>query len=265
MSKILVIDDDGVVRDALEVFLTRDGHEVTTAGDGANGLQAFKQVSPDLVVMDRDMPVMTGSETLRRIRALSASVPVIMLTGHDSPEGKEKYLSAGATAFLSKKDGLLNALNEVDLVLGLKKGPRPSAGARPAGAAPVPAPAAPGRLALVVDDDASMGAAVARFLSSRGFETMRAEDGASAVSMALAMRPAAVVLDVVMPGKDGVDVLRELAPELPGTVFVMLSGNEDETVARACLRIGAAGYMLKPPDMERLSGLLAGAGAAGHG
>jgi DNA-binding response OmpR family regulator len=121
MSRVLIIDDDGVVRDALVIFLTRDGHLVTTAADGANGLQVFKQNAPDLVVLDRDLPFMTGSAVLKKIREVSATVPVVMLTGHDAPEDAEKYLRFGATAFLSKKDGLLNALNEIDRVLGIRK------------------------------------------------------------------------------------------------------------------------------------------------
>lgn len=254
MAKILIIDDDGVVRDALVIFLKRDGHQVITAADGGNGTLAFKQNAPDLVVLDRDLPIMTGSAVLKKIREVSGTVPVIMLTGHDAPEDAAKYLRSGATAFLSKKDGLLNALNEIDRILGVKK--EPSMPAAPH-AAPAPAPEARSKgLVLVVDDDAAMTQAVSRFLVSRGYETIQAGDGGRGIELARSRRPAIVLLDITMPGKDGVAVLRELVPEMPGTGFIMLSGNEDETVARACRKIGALAYINKPADMETLENLI---------
>lgn len=253
MAKILIIDDDGVVRDALAIFLKRDGHQVITAADGGNGTQAFKQNAPDLVVLDRDLPIMTGSAVLKKIREVSGTVPVIMLTGHDAPEDAAEYLRSGATAFLSKKDGLLNALNEIDRVLGIKR-KAPPAAARPA---PAPAPETKSKgLVLVVDDDAAMTQAVSRFLVSRGYETIQAGDGGRGIELARSRRPAIVLLDITMPGKDGVAVLRELVPEMPGTGFIMLSGNEDETVARACRKIGALAYINKPADMETLENLI---------
>ena len=214
MAKILVVDDDGVARDALEVFLTRAGHSVITAADGGAGELAFRRHAPDLVVLDRDLPVLSGSAVLKKIRETSA-VPVVILTGHDAETDAERYLKAGATAFLSKGDGLLPALDEIDRVLGVKKAPPVP---RPA---PAPAPA-PRR----------------------------------AVQLALVRRPDAAVLDVSMPGMDGVAVLRELAPELPGTGFIMLSGRDDGDVARACLEIGALDYLTKPADIEKVEGII---------
>lgn len=259
MAKILVIDDDGVARDALAVFLMRDGHEVLTAADGGNGVQAFKQNAPDLVILDRDLPVMSGHHVLARLREISAATPVVMLTGYDASDDAERYLAAGATAFLSKKDGLLNALREIDRILGVG---RKQSAAPAYQAAPPPqraaAPAAGEELVLVVDDDPRMADTLVRFLASRGYGTAAAPDGDAAVAAALELKPAVVVLDIGMPGRDGVEVLRELAPRLPRTGFLMLSGNEDENVARACLKIGAFDYLSKPASFEALEAAIKG-------
>jgi len=254
MAKILLVEDDGVVRDALEVFLTRAGHTVITAADGGAGELAFKRHSPDLVVLDRNLPVMSGSAVLAKIRAASA-VPVVILTGHDAEEDAESYLRAGATAFLSKGNGLLPALDEIDLVLGVKKSP---AAPRPAPApAPVPRPAGKKNgLVLLADDDIPFKRALARLLSDDGYEVLQADDGERAVQLALVRRPDVAVLDISMPGLDGVAVLRELAPELPRTGFIMLSGRDDGDVARACLEIGALDYLTKPADIEKLEGII---------
>lgn len=251
MAKILLVDDDGVARDALEVFLTRAGHTVITAADGGAGEQAFRRHAPDLVVLDRDLPVTTGSAVLRKIREASPGTPVIMLTGHDAEEDAERYLQAGATAFLSKGDGLLPALDEIDRVLGVKK--------VPAAPRPAPVPAAPGKnkgVVLLADDDIPFKRALARLLADDGYEVLQADDGERATQLALVRRPDVAVLDVSMPGRDGVAVLRELAPELPRTGFIMLSGRDDGDVARACLEIGALDYLTKPADIEKLEGII---------
>jgi len=269
MAKVLVVDDDGVVREALQVFLTRYGHEVRAVGDGNSALLALRREMPDLVVLDRDLPVMTGSAVLQRIRKVSASVPVVILTGYYSPEDAERYLLSGATAFLSKADGLLKALDEIDRILGTGAPkappplpplpPRPAARA-PAAAAPAAAPVRPsgrsrGRV-LVADDDAAMTDVISRSLSTYGFEVLVANNGERAEALARSARPVVVILDIVMPGKDGVQVLRDLVPEMPDTGFIMLSGNEDEEIARACLKIGAFDYLSKPANLGALETLV---------
>jgi len=251
MAKILIIDDDGIVRDALTVFLSRAGHQAFTASDGGNGVLAFKSGLPDLVILDRDLPVMTGSAVLAKIREISKSIPVIILTGYDAPEDAEAYLRDGAASFLSKADGLSNVLNEVDRVLGIKKKSAEPAIERRLS----PAPAARGQakgVVLIADDDVQILNILSRFLGSLGYEVLLAEDGAKAVELARSGLPDIVLLDLFMPAKDGLQVLTELFPEMPGAGFMMITGNEDEEVARACLRAGAFDYVSKPLNLASL-------------
>lgn len=255
MANILIIDDDGIVRDALTVFLSRAGHQVTTASDGGNGVLAFKNGSPDLVILDRDLPVITGSTVFAKIREIS-NTPVIILTGFDAPEDAEAYLRDGAASFLSKGDGLSNVLAEVDRVLGVKRAEdKPQIERRRI--APLPKTRARNgesrnALILVADDDPAILKLLGRFLESLGYEIELAEDGDAAVEMARARKPDIALLDIFMPKKDGIEVLKELATELPGTGFVMITGNEDEEVARACLRMGAFDYISKPVNLVAL-------------
>ena len=107
-------------------------------------------------------------------------------------------------------------------------------------------------LVLVVDDDTAVADSVCRFLASYGYEALQANDGVSGAALARARRPRVVLLDISMPGKDGVEVLKELVPELPRTGFIMLSGNGDEEVALACLKLGAFDYLAKPANLGAL-------------
>jgi DNA-binding response OmpR family regulator len=256
MAKILIIDDDGVVRDALQVFLERDGHKVLSAADGDGGVRLFKSGSPDLVVLDKDVPALPGLQVLQKIRAQASGVPVVVLTARDSAREAGPYQSSGAAAFLSKKDGLVGVLNEIDRLLApVRTVPPPLPPfSRPALPPPatLPVTGRPRGLVMVVDDDPAILDTVGRFLASYGYEVLQYADGLSAVEAALARPPAAIVLDISMPGRDGVAVLKELLPKLKGTGFIMLSGTGDETVAQACLKLGAYDYLTKPANLGSL-------------
>lgn len=254
MAKVLIIDDDGIVRDALTVFLSRAGHQVFTASDGGNGVLAFRNNQPDLVILDRDLPVMTGSAVFQKIREVSKQTPVIILTGYDAPEDAEAYLRDGAASFLSKGDGLSNVLAEIDRVLGVKNAPAAPPIERrhtePRQAGP------PKGLLLVADDDDAIANVLARFLTSAGYEVLSASDGEKALELARARKPDIALLDIFMPKKDGLEVLRELSTELPETGFLMITGNEDEEVARTCLNSGAFDYIQKPVNLDILANII---------
>lgn len=81
MSRILVIDDDRIVRETLKVILTQGRHEFHFANDGRQGLAAFTEYKPDLVITDILMPEKEGIETIRDIRRLAAKVPIIAISG----------------------------------------------------------------------------------------------------------------------------------------------------------------------------------------
>lgn len=255
MAKILIIDDDGIVRDALAVFLTRAGHEVLTAMDGANGLLAFKNNLPDLIVLDRDLPVLSGSEVLAKIRETDTRTKVVILTGFDDPDDAEQYLTSGATSFLSKGDGLSNVLAEIDRLLGApaKKVSQPPQERVSAGG---PLPAAGEGKIVVVDDDDDVRRVLCRFLALEGYAVFPAADGAAGLAAVEKENPDIVMLDISMPGMTGVEVLKELARYRPEIGVVMITGNEDEEMARACLKLGAFDYLAKPVNLGALGTML---------
>ena len=76
---ILIVEDDGNIRELLRLYLTQEGYNIETAQDGAEGLRAFKRIHPDLVLLDLMMPVMDGTQVIKEIRA-GSKTPVIMLT-----------------------------------------------------------------------------------------------------------------------------------------------------------------------------------------
>ena len=80
--RILVVDDEPFVCDAVKMMLEFDGHVVETAGNGKDALEAFKKSQFDLIITDWKMPGMTGDELANEIKAQSPSQPIIMITAH---------------------------------------------------------------------------------------------------------------------------------------------------------------------------------------
>lgn len=100
-NKILVIDDDKNICDLLQLYLGREGHTITLAHDGSQGLDAFRRENPDLVILDIMLPVINGWEVCKMIRQTSA-VPIIMLTARDTREEIISGLDMGADDYVIK-------------------------------------------------------------------------------------------------------------------------------------------------------------------
>jgi len=102
---ILVIDDDPMVRQVLARVLKGPGYGVQCAGEGRQGLEAFRKRRPDLVISDIVMPEMEGIQTIMELRILSRDCPIIAISG-GGRFGKADFLDVakqlGATATLSK-------------------------------------------------------------------------------------------------------------------------------------------------------------------
>jgi two-component system, OmpR family, response regulator MprA len=100
--RILVVDDDPAVREALRRILTLGGYEVQVAEDGEQALELIAQAVPDAVVLDLGLPGIDGLEVCRRIRRLGNRVPVLMLTGRDAVPDRIDGLDVGADDYMIK-------------------------------------------------------------------------------------------------------------------------------------------------------------------
>jgi CheY-like chemotaxis protein len=119
MSRILLVEDNEMNRDMLSRRLARNGYEVLTADDGAQGLDAAASEKPDLILMDMSLPVMDGWEATRRLKTSekTQAIPVIALTAHAMAADLEKALQAGCDDYDTKPIELRRLLGKIERLL----------------------------------------------------------------------------------------------------------------------------------------------------
>jgi two-component system response regulator MprA len=100
--RILVVDDDRAVRDALRRALTLAGYEITPAENGEQALEQIARSVPDAVVLDIGLPGVDGLEVCRRVRMLGNRVPILMLTARDAVSDRIDGLDVGADDYMVK-------------------------------------------------------------------------------------------------------------------------------------------------------------------
>ena len=100
-QKVLVVDDEDHIVELARIYLSREGYQVESVTDGADALNRFGQVKPDLVVLDIMLPGVDGLTICREIRKQS-QVPIIMLTARDEVTDKVVGLELGADDYLTK-------------------------------------------------------------------------------------------------------------------------------------------------------------------
>ncbi len=184
---VLVIDDERSTHDLLERELGARGYRLVHAAGGREGLRLAREVRPDAITLDVIMPEFDGWAVLRELKADPdlRGIPVILVTVLGD---REMGYALGAADYLTKP------INAEALSTALS---RYHAGD---GEATV----------LVVDDDPITREMLRRMLSKRGWAVTEAADGSDGLAALGRIRPAAVLLDLMMPGMDGFEVLDEM-------------------------------------------------------
>ena len=116
MPRVLLVEDEKALAEALEYQLERNGYTVDRAGDGVSGLERFRTTGPDLVLLDLMLPNLSGEEVCRAIRKES-DVPIIMLTAKSDEIDKVLGLELGADDYVTKPFSTRELLARIKAVL----------------------------------------------------------------------------------------------------------------------------------------------------
>lgn len=279
LPTVLIVDDERLYCDLLGAILSRSGYEVLIAVSGREGIKLFQQRRPRFTLLDLRLPDIHGIEVLREIKKIDPQAAVMVLTnwGTDFLESQARQL--GVKDFFSKKMTLDTIMASIEGAPAQAVGapsvsPHESQGApvasRQGGVGSVaavetvsaPAPTAGetavpaesgGALILVVDDEPQVLDVLSQFLTQRGYRVLTASGGEAAVELADREQPALIILDIYMPGMNGIGVLRHLYENKnPGRV-ILLTGSQDETLLVESLDMGVVEIIGKPVDLEQLA------------
>jgi len=217
-GKILIIDDEPMVRSAVSRVLADEGYAVDSAGDGAAALVRLRESPPDAILLDLMMPGMNGRQFLHALRHdLGSTVPVVVMTA--VPGLGQRAISLGATDVVEKPFNVEELLNKMALaVFRNRSEPRVRSG-RPVDAAPVPAAdAGEDELGVIVLLDRDLGA-LSRLderFTGQGFSVVAMPSlPAGAPRLFRALSPSAIVIAAEVTS-DGGAMLSTSVRSMPG-------------------------------------------------
>jgi len=230
--RILVIDDDPIVRELLRSYLTEAGCDVTVAPSGREGLRLARQVRPSAITLDVMMPDVDGWEVMRELKAApeTAEIPVLIVSVSDD---RTTGMALGAVGYIVKPVDKAQLLAEIERVATVRTV----------------------RRILVVDDDPAAREHICEVLREGPYAAETASGGAEALERVRASRPDVMVLDLMMPEVDGFAVLDQLradpaTADLPVVVLTAkdLTADEQDQLKRAARAVITKGRT----DKERL-------------
>ena len=120
MSKLLLVEDKEINWDMLSRRLQRRGYEVVIAVNGEEGVNMAQSENPDLVLMDMSLPVLTGWEATRQLKAApeTGSIPILALTAHAMSDDRARALEAGCDDYDTKPIEFSRLLGKIEVLLG---------------------------------------------------------------------------------------------------------------------------------------------------
>lgn len=258
-KKVVLIEDNNLLAGVIAQKLTTAGAEVHVYKNGLEGLAGIRSIEPDLVLLDIMLPIMNGYEvmTVLNTEGLTSKYPVIIVSNSGQPVELDRLLSLGARDYLVKVDftpeevlkkaeNILHTTttndepNKVSDVVNSELGtatklpPDASSGAEPI-------------KVFVVEDDPMLRNMLAAKFAKSHCASMFTNDGAQAIDLAQKYEPDVILLDLMLPGKDGFEILDEVKQHgsFPGVPIIVFSNKSEPKDKERVLELGATSYHIK--------------------
>jgi DNA-binding response OmpR family regulator len=235
-GKTLIVDDSLTVRMDLADAFRAAGLETLLAANAAEMREAMAREDVALVILDVVLPDADGLELLQELRQRGPSPPVLLLSTEADVRDRIRGLRTGADDYVGKPYDSGYVIARAKALLG-ERTPSP--------------PQARLSTILVVDDSATFRAELGQILERGGYTVTLASTGEEGLRLAASLRPAAILVDSVMPGIDGATLIRRvrLDAALRGTPCVLLTASEGIQAELRALDAGADAFVRKE-DVE---------------
>ena len=273
-KRIIIVEDDAVLRDVLAGKLEKSGYIVDKAEDGIIALEKIRAQKPDCILLDILMPRKGGIEVLEDLHADPelSSIPVIIISNSGQPVEIQRAQELGAREFLIKAVFDPNeVLEKVERVLaGGSMAPKGEWGIRTQNVAssgvaestvvenPSPTVAEAAATAthaagsdkvfvLVIEDDKFLRELLVRKLASEGFDVQNAIDAEAAFAILAERKPSIILCDLILPGVDGFEILGRIKadPKIADVPVVILSNLGQKEDLDKAMALGAKDFMVK--------------------
>jgi two-component system, NtrC family, sensor kinase len=231
-GKTLIVDDSLTVRMDLAEAFRAAGLETLLAASAAEMREQMAQQDVALVILDVVLPDADGLELLQELRQRGASPPVLLLSTEADVRDRIRGLRTGADDYVGKPYDTAYVIARAKALLGER----------------TPAPAqARSTTILIVDDSPTFRAELSQVLERGGYAVAVATSGEEGLRLAASLRPAAILVDSVMPGIDGSTLIRRvrLDAALRGTPCVLLTASEGIQAELRALDAGADAFVHK--------------------
>jgi CheY-like chemotaxis protein/signal transduction histidine kinase/HAMP domain-containing protein len=260
--RLLVIEDNEIERQSIVELLSHEHVEISTAGTGAEALEALRGGQFDCLILDLRLPDISGFELMERIRKNPewGELPIVVCTGKDlTHEDSIRLARMAESVVLKDVQSPERLLDEVSLFLHLVAADLPLGKQQMLERLRQTDEALLGKKVLVVDDDVRNIFALTSLLEQHGVQVVNAENGMEAICLLDQDQDIdAVLMDIMMPEMDGYETMRRirlnskhrLLPILALTAKAMKGDREK------CLDAGASDYIAKPVNAEELLALL---------
>lgn len=254
--RVLIVDDNASMRGLLTALLSSQGYKVVGAlEDGKTVMETVRQLSPDIVCLDYQLPGRDGLDILREINSTYPEIDVLFITASEDPDIEAKAADVGSAGFLRKPFGQKQVIDELRQVCDTRKhasrANRPEAGTQ----SPAPQPTGNGAskgaakhlTAVIADDNSSIRLLLKGLIIEQGLSIVaQVANGEEAIRAAKSHQPTVLFLDVDMPILSGLEALPRIIEASPNTSVVMVTGNASRTIVQQAAGLGARGYIVKP-------------------
>ena len=251
--KVAIIEDEEVLLNVLENKLKKEGFDVVTALDGEIGVKVVRESLPDIILLDIIMPKVNGFEVLAQLNQdhVLAKIPVIIISNSGQPVEIDKALSLGAKDYLVKAEfDPQEVIEKIKKQLSSSVSPQSAVqSAESDGTSPkINADINPSLFTiLLVEDDNFLRDLISQKLKRESFNVIEAIDGEDGVKKTGEHKPHLILLDLILPGMDGFEVLRDIhgnenSKKIPVIILSNLGQKDD---IEKGMRFGAIDYLVK--------------------